>query len=32
MYQIATILYTLIYDIPRPPEFIMVQVWMSMWF
>jgi len=25
MYQIATILYTLVYDIPRPPEFIMVQ-------
>ncbi|KAG1738606.1 glycosyltransferase family 33 protein [Suillus paluster] len=24
-YQIATILYTLIFDIPRPPEFIMVQ-------
>ncbi|KAG1889273.1 glycosyltransferase family 33 protein [Suillus subluteus] len=25
LYQIATILYTLVFDIPRPPEFIMVQ-------
>ncbi|KAG2160192.1 glycosyltransferase family 33 protein [Suillus bovinus] len=25
MYQIVTILYMLVYDIPRPPEFIMVQ-------
>ncbi|KAG2370324.1 glycosyltransferase family 33 protein [Suillus spraguei] len=25
LYQIVTILYTLVFDIPRPPEFIMVQ-------
>jgi beta-1,4-mannosyltransferase len=25
LYQIATILYALVFDIPRPPEFIMVQ-------
>ncbi|KAG1758034.1 glycosyltransferase family 33 protein [Suillus lakei] len=25
LYQISTILYTLVFDIPRPPEFIMVQ-------
>jgi len=31
LYQIATILYALVFDIPRPPEFIMVQVWISMW-
>jgi beta-1,4-mannosyltransferase len=31
LYQIATILYTLVFVIPRPPEFIIVQVWISVW-